>query len=386
MNELERTGKLDRSLEFLPNEKSLIEHKLMGKGLSSPAIAVLHCYSKIILKEALLASDVPEDPYLKTFLVSSFPKPLQNKFSEQMQEHPLKREIIATKLSNIIVNDMGFSFVYRMQDETGAPISAIARAYMITRSVLDMEMVWKKIEALDSVLDAQDQVRIMLLYVRLLRRITRWFLRNQRMRLDITTAVKQYTTGMQEFKKILPTVFGEDYLSQYNEKLEKYLLMGVPEDLAQELMMTPGLFSAMDILEVSQKFSVSVREVAEIYFKMGDFLHLTWIRTQVIIHSTENHWEALSREALRDDLDWQQRKLTSGIIKSAKKNKDYEQAFLMWSEHHVGLIERWRHILASLRSSTTLNYTMFFVAIRDLLDLTQTTTQASEKLKVASDD
>jgi glutamate dehydrogenase len=249
-----------------------------------------------------------------------------------------------------------------------------------------MEMVWKKIEALDSVLDAQDQVRIMLLYVRLLRRITRWFLRNQRMRLDITTAVKQYTTGMQEFKKILPTVFGEDYLSQYNEKLEKYLLMGVPEDLAQELMMTPGLFSAMDILEVSQKFSVSVREVAEIYFKMGDFLHLTWIRTQVIIHSTENHWEALSREALRDDLDWQQRKLTSGIIKSAKKNKDYEQAFLMWSEHHVGLIERWRHILASLRSSTTLNYTMFFVAIRDLLDLTQTTTQASEKLKVASDD
>ena len=378
INELERTGKIDRALEFLPNEKSLMEHKLMGKGLSNPGLATLLCYSKIILKEAILASDVPEDLYLKRYLINSFPKPLQDRFSQEMQEHPLKREIIATKLSNIIVNEMGFSFVYRMQDETGAPISAIVRAYMIARSVLNMDVIWAKIEALDTQIKAQTQTEIMMLYIRLLRRVTRWLLRTQRMRLDIDKAVKLYAPGMQTLKDSMPAVFGEGHLAQYTKNMENYLSMDIPADLAHELTVTRGLFSAMDILEVAQKKSVKINKAAEIYFHIGEFLDLTWIRTQVIIHTTDNHWEALSREALRDDLDWQQRQLTAGIISIDAKKKDFMASLQMWSDSHIGLIDRWRHVLTNLRSSTALNYTMFFVAIRELLDLTQTTIQVSE--------
>ncbi len=378
INELDRSGKLDRDLEFLPNEKALMEHKLIGKGLSSPGIAVLLCYSKIILKESILASDVPEDPYLKQFLISSFPEPLQNRFSKQMQEHPLKREIIATKLSNIIVNEMGFSFVYRMQDETGAPVSAIVRAYMITRSVLNMDMIWKQIEALDSHLDAEKLAEIMMLYVRLLRRISRWFLRSQRMRLDMTKVVKLYAPGMQDLKNVMPAVFGEGHRAQYNAHFEEYTRIGIPDGLAHELTITRGLFASMDILDVSQELSIKISKAAEVYFNIEEFLDLAWIRTQVIIHTTDNHWEALSREALRDDLDWQQRQLTAGIIRFDEKNTDLMMCLEKWSDSHTALIDRWRHVLTNLRSSSALNYTMFFVAIRELLDLTQTTMQVSE--------
>ncbi len=128
INELEKTGKIDRTLEFLPDEKVLMEHKLMGKGLTQPGIAVLMCYSKTILKEQVLASEVPEEDYMNQILIGSFPKPLQERFSKQMQDHPLRREIIATRLSNIIVNEMGFTYVYRLQDETGASVAAIVRA------------------------------------------------------------------------------------------------------------------------------------------------------------------------------------------------------------------------------------------------------------------
>jgi glutamate dehydrogenase len=95
MNELERIGKLDRDLEFLPSEKILGERKAMDKALTSPEISVLICYSKIILKELILASDVPEEPFLNSLLINAFPKPLQKTYSEQMQQHPLRREIIA---------------------------------------------------------------------------------------------------------------------------------------------------------------------------------------------------------------------------------------------------------------------------------------------------
>ena len=381
MNELERTGKLDRELEFLPDEKTLMERKLMGKGLTRPEVAVLLCYSKTILKDQILASDVPEDLYLKTFLVHYFPKPLQEQFSERMSDHPLKREILATTVSNIVVNEMGPTFVYRMQDETGAPISAIVRAYLISRTILNVVLLWKNLAELESHLTVEQQTDMILLYVRLLRRVTRWFLRNERMRLNISRAVKRYSPGISAIKKAMPDTFIEGHRRQYEKHYAEYIEMGINSEFAHELTITRALFSVMDIIEVAQKMDIEVIQVAELYFMIGEYLELTWIRSQVIAHTAENNWESLSREALRDDLDWQQRQLTAGIISSAANKKDFIKVFKSWTDSHQHLITRWRQILTDLRASTNLNYTMFFVAIRELLDLTQTTIQMTEKDK-----
>ena len=382
MNELARAGKLDRRLEYLPEEKAFMERKLIGRGLTTPEISVLLCYSKIILKEAILASDVPEDSYMERFLLASFPKPLQLRFSKEMQAHPLKREIIATRLSNIVVNEMGFGFVYRLQDETGAPMSAIVRAYIIARSVLDMDVVWGKIEAFENKITAQHQSEIMVVYLRLLRRISRWFLRSQRMRVDIGKSVELYSPGIQELRNAMPDVLGEGFRVQYDLHFEEYRAMGLPDSLARELTTTRGLFAAMDIIEIANKLNIAVAAAAEAYFGVGEFLQIGWIRTQIIMHSTENHWESLSREALRDDLDWQQRQLTANIACNLSKENNFAACLSDWSENHVGLIDRWHHVLTNLQSSTALNYTMFFVAIRELLDLTQTTIQVSESCEV----
>ena len=381
INELERTGKIDRNLEFLPDEKALLERKLKGHGLGRPGIAVLMCYSKTLLKEQILASDVPEESYMNQILVGAFPKPLQERFSKQMQDHPLRREIIATRLSNIIVNEMGFTYVYRLQDETGAPVSAIVRAYIIARTVLDLESIWKQIEELGTKISAQKQIDMMMIYVRLSRRVTRWFLRSQRRTLDISQAVKLYSQGVKELKKSMPAVFGENLRAHYDEQYRTQVDDGIPPNLAHELTVTRALFAATDIIEIAHKREMKIPKVAEVYFGIEEFLDLDWIRTQISVHSTENHWESLSREALRDDLDWQQRQLTDGILNYDSKNKDLKLRLESWGESHSALIERWRHILTDLKSSTVLNYTMFFVAIRELLDLTQTTLQSYSKLE-----
>lgn len=376
INELERTGKIDRSLEYLPDDKTIMERKLMGKGLMRPCIAVLMCYSKTILKEQILASGVPEEAYMAHFLISSFPMPLQERFSKQMQSHPLKREIIATKLSNIIVNEVGFTYVYRLQDETGAPVSAIVKAYIITRSVLNLESVWKQIEELGTRISAKKQIEMMMLYTRLARRITRWFLRSQRKSVDISEVVQLYADGVFELKKSIPSILSEDRRLNYQEHYQELIEEAIPPTLAHELTVSRALFAATDIVEIAYKKNMSVAKVAEIYYGIGDFLDLTWIRKQIIIHPSENHWEALSREALRDDLDWQQRQLTAGLINYEGNNPDLQARLVSWGESHRALIQRWRYILADLKASTALNYTMFFVAIRELLDLTQTTVQS----------
>jgi glutamate dehydrogenase len=378
LNELGRIGKLDRRLEFLPEEKSLLERKMIARGLTTPEISVLLCYSKIVLKEAILESDVPEERYLKQYLIASFPKPLQERFSAQMESHPLKREIIATRLSNMVVNEMGFSFVYRLQDETGASMASIVRAYIIARSVLGMDAIWAQIEALENQISAQHQSEILVVYVRLLRRISRWFLRNQRMRLDIAEAIKLYEPGVCALKNAIPELLSEGFRKQYDAHMNDYRAMGIPDPLAHELTITRGLFVAMDVIEVARNLNMDVTRVAQVYFGLGDFLELEWIRTQIITHPTENHWESLSREALRDDLDWQQRQLTASIIRLDKNMVDVVASLSTWAENNAALIERWRYVLANLRSSNALNYTMFFVAIRELLDLTQTTLQLAD--------
>lgn len=374
INELERVGKIDRALEYLPEDKVLMERKLVGKGLSRPAIAVLLCYSKTILKEDILNSDVPEDDFMKHFLINSFPKALQEKFREPMQAHPLRREIIATKISNIIVNEMGFSFVYRLQDETGAPVPAIVRAYMITRTLLNLDEIWHQLDILGTSIPADKQIAVMRMYVRLSRRVTRWFLRT-RTSLKISEMVQLYAPGFKVLKESVPQnhTDSKGLIELYDKHVAEHVADGITKALAHEIVMTNSLFSAPDIITIANERAIDVIKVAEIYFSVGEFLSLSWVRKQIIIHPTENHWESLSREALRDDLDWQQRQIVAGIIDQNTDNENYVMSFEHWSIKHRKLIDRWNIVLAELNASSSLNYTMFFVAIRELADLTQTT-------------
>jgi len=383
LNALEDSGKLDRALEFIPDEKILNERKLCGKGLASPEISVVLCYSKIQLKEAILASDVPEEPCLLPYLLKSFPKPLQVRFKAAIQDHPLKREIIATKLSNIIVNEMGFSFVFRLQNETGAPASAVVRAYMIARNIFNMCSIWQEIEDLSTSIKAEHQTEVIISCVRLLRRTTRWFLRCKRMHLEMEETINRYATSLETLKKSLPASLGDNGQEAYIKEAEHYRSLGVPERMAYEITSNGALFFAMDIIEISHEQNIPVDHVGKMYFAIGTFLDLTWVRKHLIEHPVENQWEALSREALRDDLDWQQRELTAAILQLLDANNQaYQHSLQAWSLLHETLVARWHQIVAELRSSSMLNYTMFFVAIRELVDLTQTTVQRSDENKL----
>jgi len=370
ISELERSGKMDRALECLPSEKMLQERKSAGIGLVSPDICTLLCYSKILLKESILDSNVPEDEFLNYLLIQSFPTILQKRYHHAMQSHPLRREIIATRLSNLLVDEMGFSFVYRLQHETGASEPEIVRAYMIARSALNMEVIWHDLEALDHLLTVDEQHRILMIYVRLLRRTARWFLKCHHVSDHMTRVVKKYAPGVKRIKATFPHILGKEELKQYQSELKISLDKGIPETFAHELAITSELFAVMDVIEAAQTLKLEIEQVADIYFSVGEVLQLNWIRKQIIAHPTENYWEALSREALRDDLDYQQRALTAAIVQQDMKHENVKMCLEKWSTKHTVAIARWNQILTSLKASSNLTYTMFFVVMRELLDLT----------------
>jgi len=377
IKDLERQGKLDPELEFLPDSEELMERKSAGKGLTRPELAVLFAYSKNIIKEELLDSKLPEDPYFSIVLELGFPELLYKKYLKVMQNHSLRREIIATQLSNSIVNEMGLVFVYRLHDETGAPTSSIVRAYTIARKIFSLGALWESIEQLDYRVSSEIQADMMRQLMRLIRRSSRWILRNRRVDMDVASSIEQFSDGISTLRKYLPELLvGQDRQS-YDKMLEKLLEAKVPDELAKDMASTQAMFSALDIIDAATANGHSIEEVARVYFALGDKLGLGWFRDQITNRPVETHWDALVREALRDDVDWQQRGLSIGVLVHKTRRKDLDGRIQSWMKKYEQLIDRWHGMLTEIRGTTTITYTMLSVAVRELLDLTQTSYHGS---------
>lgn len=172
MQHLAKKGRLNRRIEYLPFEEQIAERKAAGIGLTTPEVAVLLAYSKMELFDTLLASDVPEDPYIRTALQRHFPQPLRDRFPGHIQRHPLRREIIATHVVNSMVNRVGATFVHRLQQETGAAAPDIVRAYIAAREVFGQVPLWQTIEALDNRIADATQTAMVLESLRLVHRST----------------------------------------------------------------------------------------------------------------------------------------------------------------------------------------------------------------------
>ncbi len=160
MRTLERQGHLNRGVEFLPDDDALAERSAARQGLTRPEIAVLFSHCKIWLYEQLIASDLPDDRHLAEDVVRYFPTPIQNQLKARIADHRLRREIIATSITNSLINRVGGTFVTEIFEKTGMPVVDITRAYIVARDVFSVRSIWEQIEALDNVVPASVQITL----------------------------------------------------------------------------------------------------------------------------------------------------------------------------------------------------------------------------------
>ncbi len=369
MAALESAGKLDRALEFLPSEEEISERLANGQSLTRPELSVLISYSKIDLKEALLKSRVPDDDYLIRDMETAFPPKLVAKFGAQMRQHRLKREIVSTQIANDLVNHMGITFVQRLKESTGMSAANVAAAYVIVRDVFRLPHWWQQIEALDYRVPAELQLALMDELMRLGRRATRWFLRNRRNELDAARDVAHFAPRVATLTGKLDELLEGPAREQWLARYQGYVEAGVPEQLARLVAGTSHLYTLLPIIEAADVTGQDVEQVAEVFFAVGSVLDLSWYLQQITALPVESNWQALAREAFRDDLDWQQRAITVAVLQQPGKAASSEQRLATWQEQHKVLVERWRVMQAELRAATGADYAMYAVASRELMDL-----------------
>jgi glutamate dehydrogenase len=369
---LERRRHLDRKLEFLPSDQDLAERRAAGRGLTRPELAVLLAYSKVMTQDALLASDVPEDPYLSDDLERYLPAKLREPYREQVRRHPLRREIIATHVTNSMVNRVGSTFVHRLGEETGASVPDIARAYTVAREVFEARRLWKDISVLDDQVPAEVQTALITEGRRLVERATRWLLRNRLQPLDIAEEVSHFGPGIAALGQELPKLLAPSDAEALGRASDRFRAQGVPADLATRAASLDALYSGLDIIEVASARDETVEAVAAAYFALGARLDLHWLRDQINELPAESHWQTLAQGALRDDLSSEQRQLTAQVLRRDGLGPDAEVMIDAWVSENRAAVSRCDAILADLKQADGVDVAMLSVALREIRTLAQT--------------
>lgn len=372
LNKLERDGVLDRSLEALPDKKALQERRAAGLGLTSPEFCVLLSYTKIKLELDLLDSDLPEDPYLSGELAGYFPEPLRTRFRGRMDDHPLAREIVVTRVVNEVVAGSGTTFVFRMNEETGASAPDTARAYVVAREVFDMHSFWEAVENLDT--ESTARAALLLEGRKLTERGTRWLLYNRRPPLDIRATIDFFREGVAAIVPHLPKLLVGNDRTAYESRRDAFLARGVPPELAERTAAMVPAYSTFDLVEIAHASGRPVQEVAEVYFDLAESLHIASLREKIIALPRDDRWHTMARSALRDDLYAAHASLTRDVLESSAPGETPEERLRTWVDKNASAVNRARQTLSEIWESGVFDIATLSVALRAVRTLVRSST------------
>ncbi|WP_326590180.1 NAD-glutamate dehydrogenase [Streptomyces sp. NBC_01294] len=372
MRRLEGAGLLDRGLEFLPTDRQIRELLGSGRGLTQPELAVLFAYTKITVADELIATGLPDDPYLRRLLFAYFPAALGDKFAEQIDAHALRREIITTILVNDTVNTGGSTFLHRLREESGASTEEIVRAQLAAREIFGLADVWDAVEALDNKVAADVQTRVRLHSRRLVERATRWLLNNRPQPLQITEtiAIFEERVGL-VWAEVPKLVRGAD-LEWYQSIVDELTGEGVPEELAAKVAGFSSAFPTLDIVAIADRTGVDPLDVAEVYYDLADRLDITQLMDRIIELPRADRWQSMARASIREDLFAAHAALTADVLSVGNGSSTPEERFRAWEEKNTAIIGRARTTLDEIRGSDDFDLANLSVAMRTMRSLLRT--------------
>ncbi|WP_321957066.1 NAD-glutamate dehydrogenase [Paraburkholderia bannensis] len=368
MRWLERAGRLNRVIEFLPTDEQVAERQAAKLGFTSPERAVLLAYSKMWLYDALLASDVPEDPLVAALLIDYFPVPLQERFIAPMQRHPLRREILATHLTNALVNRVGCAFVHRLMEETDARPGEIVRACIMARDVFGLDDVWRDIDALDNRVPDDVQASMFVDVARLLERAALWFLRHlQAGAVDgvgVNTLIARCRDAAQRLAPQLPTLLPAADLEALAARQAALVNAGVESALAVRVASGELSVALLDIADVAAACERPLEWVAAVYFALGTRLNYGWISERAAALPTPTHWDTMARAAALAEIGRLKRALTMSVLADAPETADPQALVDEWCGQHEAALERYAHLLTELRATSGVSLSVLLVIVR----------------------
>ena len=373
MEGLEGLERLDRTLEFLPSDLELTERMARGEALTRPELSVLMSYAKVQLQEELAESDIALDPFCSKSVFNVFPVNLHEQYADDIDRHKLRKEIIGTQLANGFVNDLGITAFYRLSEATGSTTEEIVKAYVVAKNVFQLEALQHSVAQLDYEIPASEQHKLLLGMTRRVRRATSWFLKNRRRGIDVKAEVEAFQEALSGVQQLAGKLTdNKARREEWESRVSNYSKVGIDARWYNSLAMPDNLYSGLSVVEVHTMTNESLENCTAMFYQVVDLLKLNWFANLLSGISVETYWQASARDAYIDELESQLRRLSIQLLTEGSGESVIEKLG-NWTAKNAALIARWENMVHRVESSSTTDFAMCSVALKELGDLVDVT-------------
>jgi glutamate dehydrogenase len=366
IDELEKTENFSRVLEHIPDQTTIDKRKVLHKGFSHPETAVLLAHTKAAVYNEILESDFPEDDYLTGMLIRYFPVQLQKKYSDAIKEHRLRREIIATVLTNSMINRAGITFAHRLVDETGASLPIISKAFLVARDVFDIHGLWHEIDKLDHKVSVASQAELVFETQHLLRHATRWFVRHEAYLDEVTETVRHFSSGIKPLKLLLRKVLTGNDRKAINAKIHHYRSQGIPARIASRFASLRVIIINLELSQLALQRAVDINLVIKLFFQLDSALKIHTLRYKVDKLTTDNVWQDRARVDFVQDLNQLQTALTSNALDYYKTGDEVAKVVELWLNDNANTFRQYQDVYDKMKFTEINELAMLSVVLSKL--------------------
>ncbi len=362
MKELENEGLLDRAVEFLPDTAELSRRSIANERMTRPELAVLLSYSKMSLDRDLNSFILTKDKHFKNHLLGYFPKIMQEKFKDEIENHPLKQEIIRTVIANRMINQLGGPVISAIKRETGGYLCDIAKAHEVVTEVFDLQALWKEVGHLGANIPTIIKVEMFSDLGKIMRRGISWFVRNIKPPIHITDSIEEYRKQTEELGGIIGKLLVGATKTRFFNKIEHYTSASVDKKLAKAIATLEVLVSAFDIIYIAKRTNAKNEDIANLYFECGDILSIDWLRDSSEAQINESYWNRLSIQSLKDDFYDKQRRLVTEIVANSQKFVSLKS----WLKGNMTHANIFTDFIEEIKMQESINLNMIILANKKL--------------------
>lgn len=367
MTGLERRGALNRAVEGLPGTEAMQALAAQKRGLTRPEISVLLAYAKNTLFDDLIITDVPDDPLMDNILTLYFPKAL-HKYEGAMKSHRLRREIITSRLVNLMIDVCGPVFTLRLQEQTQGTLADIAKSFVVAYQSLGIRKLRDEIAQLDNKVDATAQLRLMAEISTVLQRVVAWLVRRNEDG-DLTGRIEKRA-------KVSAVVDSAwlDLLSPYDQRraesrIRSYVKSGIPEALATDVALLKSRASGFDVMALTEATDWPVQQAASLFYDIGGRFRIDRIRSALLSAQSESHWERLALRHLQEDFFKAQARFAEHAAKTGNPDEAVRPQIHAWVKEHVPQIKAYEDTVNAMSRSGSWTVSKFAIVNAQLSDL-----------------
>lgn len=359
---LEKQNLLNRQAEYIPSATDLAHMAVAKARLTRPELAVLLSYSKMLCYRSILYHhSIAHDKYFLPYLIDYFPSLVRERFKQEILSHPLRNEIIATVVTNKIVNHLGGATISSIIYSSSDTVPNIVCAYMIINDIFQLEKLWSQVKQYKNSIKSEIYLEICSELIKVTRRGISWILKYQEILNPIQDVVDVYKKPVLELIKQLPESLTGELKQRFDGKI-RYYKKYINSQMAESISILDSFISVLDIVLISKELEQEKTYLLKLYFIIGDKFYLDWLRKACDKQAIGQYWHNMAIQSIKDDLFEKQRSILYHITYNKKLNLDLQNCDHTLEKYNILIT----NLIAEFKQHGNITLDMLVVANKKL--------------------